>query len=98
MGFSADLDLKGAGSSLSVNGGKKNVNADYKGVGKQLGLFTGDGGLDLTAKGKTTLIGGTITTTEAALDAGCNNYKLGSIRLKTSRTPPAMSVMRFKWM
>ena len=31
MGFSADLDLaKGTGSSLSVNGGKTNVNADYQ--------------------------------------------------------------------
>ncbi|WP_192992662.1 hemagglutinin repeat-containing protein, partial [Psychrobacter sp. FME61] len=81
MGFSADLDLaKGTGSSLSVNGGKTNVNADYKAVGEQSGLFTGDGGLDLTADGKTTLIGGAITTTEAARDAGRNNYEsLGGI-------------------
>ncbi len=74
MGFSADLDLKGAGSSLSVNGGKADLNAYYKGVGEQSGIFTGDGGLDLTAKGKTTLIGGAITTTEAARDAGRNRY------------------------
>ena len=74
LGFSADLDLKVAGSSLSVNGGKTNLNADYKGVGEQSGLFTGDGGLDLTAGGKTTLIGGAITTTEAARDAGRNRY------------------------
>ncbi|MGP4907143.1 hemagglutinin repeat-containing protein [Psychrobacter faecalis] len=80
MGFNADLDLKGAGSSLSVNGGKTNLNADYKGVGEQSGLFTGNGGLDLTAGGKTTLIGGAITTTEAARDAGRNNYEsLGGI-------------------
>ena len=75
MGFSADLDMTtGEGSSLSVNGGKTNLNADYKGVGEQSGLFTGDGGLDLTAGGKTTLIGGAITTTEAARDAGRNRY------------------------
>ena len=51
MGFSADLDMTtGAGSSLSVNGGK------------------------------TTSIGGAITTTEAARDAGRNNYEsLGGI-------------------
>ena len=81
MGFSADLDMTtGEGSSLSVNGGKTNLNADYKGVGEQSGLFTGDGGLDLTAGGKTTLIGGAITTTEAARDAGRNNYEsLGGI-------------------
>ena len=81
MGFSADIDITtGEGSSLSVNGGKTNLNADYKAVGEQSGLFTGDGGLDLTAGGKTTLIGGAITTTEAARDAGRNNYEsLGSI-------------------
>ena len=46
MVFSADLDMTtGEGSRLSVNGGKTNVNADYKGVGEQSGLFTGDGGL-----------------------------------------------------
>ncbi len=76
MGFSADIDIAGggAGSSLSVNGGKTNLNSDYKAVGEQSGIFTGDGGLDLTAGGKTTLIGGAITTTEAARDAGHNRY------------------------
>ncbi len=80
MGFSADLDMTtGAGSSLSVNGGKTNLNSDYKAVGEQSGIFTGDGGLDLTAKGKTTLIGGAITTTEAARDAGRNRYTSANV-------------------
>ena len=80
MGFSADIDIAGAGSSLSVNGGKTNVNADYQAVGEQSELFTGDGGFDLTTEGKTTLIGGAITTTEEALAAGRNNYEsLGGI-------------------
>ncbi|MGP9600887.1 MULTISPECIES: hemagglutinin repeat-containing protein, partial [unclassified Psychrobacter] len=75
MGFSADLDLaKGAGSSLSVNGGKTNVNADYQAVGEQSGVFTGDGGIDLTTEGTTNLIGGAITTTDKALQNGLNNY------------------------
>ena len=75
-GFSADIDIAGggAGSSLSVNGGKTNLNADHQAVGEQSGIFTGDGGLDLTAGGKTTLIGGAITTTAAARDAGRNRY------------------------
>lgn len=75
MGFSADIDIAGAGSSLSVNGGKTDLNADYKAVGEQSSIFTGDSGFDLTAGGKTTLIGGVITTTEAARDAGLNNYE-----------------------
>ncbi|WP_228284473.1 MULTISPECIES: hypothetical protein [unclassified Psychrobacter] len=81
MGFSADIDLyKGKSSSLSVNGGKTNLHADYQAVGEQSGIFTGDGGFDIAANGKTTLIGGAITTTKAARDAGLNNYEsLGGI-------------------
>jgi hypothetical protein len=75
MGFSADIDLyKGTSSSLSVNGGKTNLHADYQAVGEQSGIFTGDSGFDIAAGGKTTLIGGAITTTEAARDAGRNHY------------------------
>ncbi len=74
MGFTLDVALEGAGSSLSVNGGKTNINADYKAVGQQSGIFTGDGGFDLAVDGKTTLIGGAITTTDAAVAAGRNNY------------------------
>ena len=45
--------------------------------------IAGDGGFDLTAGGKTTLIGGAITTTEVARDAGRNNYEsLGGIETK----------------
>ena len=75
-GFTLDVDLvnSGAGSSLSLNGGKTDINADYKAVGQQSGIFTGDGGFDLAVDGKTTLIGGAITTTEEALAAGRNNY------------------------
>ena len=74
IGFTADIALEGAGSSLSVNGGKTDINADYKAVGQQSGIFTGDGGFDVTVDGKTDLIGGAITTTDAALAAGLNNY------------------------
>ncbi|MES1964317.1 hemagglutinin repeat-containing protein [Psychrobacter sp. AH5] len=75
-GFTLDVDIlsNGVGSSLSVNGGKTDINADYKAVGEQSGIFTGDGGFDLVVGGKTTLIGGAITTTDKALQAGLNNY------------------------
>lgn len=74
MGFTADVDLKGAGSSLSLNGGKTDVNADYKAVNEQSGIFTGDGGFDIEVGDKTTLIGGAITTTDKALELGLNKY------------------------
>ncbi|WP_201586079.1 hemagglutinin repeat-containing protein [Psychrobacter jeotgali] len=76
VGFTLDVDLvnNGAGSSLSLNGGKTNINADYKAVGQQSGIFTGDGGFDLEVEGKTNLIGGAITTTDKALELGLNKY------------------------
>lgn len=74
IGFTLDVALEGAGSSLSLNGGKTDINADYKAVGQQSGIFTGDGSLNVLVDGKTTLIGGAITTTEKALAAGLNNY------------------------
>ena len=74
MGFTADIALEGAGSSLSINGGKTDITADYKAVGEQSGIFTGDGGFDLVIDGKTTLIGGAITTTDKALELGLNKY------------------------
>ncbi|WP_218690405.1 hemagglutinin repeat-containing protein [Psychrobacter sp. BF1] len=74
IGFTLDVALEGAGSSLSVNGGKTDINADYKAVGQQSGIFTGDGGFDLEVGGKTTLIGGAITTTDKALELGLNKY------------------------
>ena len=95
MGFTLDVDLKGKGSSLSLNGGKTDINTDYKAVGEQSGIFTGDGGIDLTVEGKTTLIGGAITTTDAALAAGRNNYvSLGGIETQdienTTSEPPRL--------
>ena len=49
-------------------------------MGQQSGIFTGDGGFDLEVGGQTTLIGGAITTTDAAVAAGRNNYtSLGGI-------------------
>lgn len=74
MGFTLDVALEGAGSSLSLNAGRTDVNADYKAVGQQSGIFTGDGGFDLEVGGKTTLIGGAITTTDKALALGLNKY------------------------
>lgn len=78
MGFSADIDIAGAGagSSLSVNGGKTDLNADYKGVGEQSGIFTGDGGLDLTAGCYAAAIAGSAGATSSFdhIKTGFNNY------------------------
>ena len=85
-GFTLDVALEGAGSSPSLNGGKTDINADYKAVGQQSGIFTGDGGFDPVVDGKTTLIGGAITTTDKALELGLNKYvSKGGIKTEPPR-------------
>ena len=75
IGFSADIDLNaGKGTNFSLNGGKTDISADHAAVGEQSGIFTGDGGFDMIVEGKTTLKGGAITITQAALDNGLNKY------------------------
>ncbi len=74
-GFSADIDVVGGNSSsVSVNLGKTDIDASHKAVNEQSGIFTGDGGFDITIGGKTSLTGGAITTTEEALAAGRNKF------------------------
>lgn len=60
MGFTLDVALEGAGSSLSINGGKTDINADYKVVGQQSGIFANEA--DLVADGKGTFKSGVFTT------------------------------------
>jgi filamentous hemagglutinin len=71
IGFSADIDMKGAGSSLSVNGGKTNLNSDYKAVGEQSGIFANEA--DLITQGKGTFKGGVFVTSKAAQANGKSN-------------------------
>ena len=73
MGFNADIDIAGAGagSSLSVNGGKTNLNADYKAVGEQSGIFAHEA--DLVVEGKGRFIGGVFVTSEEAQANGKSN-------------------------
>lgn len=105
MGFNADIDIAGGGtgSSLSVNGGKTNLNADYQAVGVQSGIFTGDGGFDITAGGKTTLIGGAISeATEGSRTVGsdfpactnCSGILPSSVNIPTGRVVNSDSLYR----
>ncbi len=70
-GFTLDVALKGAGSSLSLNAGRTDVNADYKAVGAQSGIFANEA--DLITEGKGNLIGGVFTTSADAQANGNSN-------------------------
>ncbi|MCG3861041.1 hemagglutinin repeat-containing protein [Psychrobacter sp. Ps5] len=70
-GFTLDVALKGAGSSLSLNAGRTDVNADYKAVGAQSGIFANEA--DLITEGKGNFIGGVFTTSADAQANGKSN-------------------------
>ncbi|WP_410473288.1 hemagglutinin repeat-containing protein [Faucicola mancuniensis] len=74
-GFSADIDLvkQGAGSSLSINGGRTRANADYAAVTEQTGLQYQSS--DVVVEGKSTFKGAYFTT--ATPEANKTQFKGG---------------------
>jgi filamentous hemagglutinin len=60
------------GGSLSL--GQSKVNSDFKSVGEQSAIRAGDGGFQVNVQGNTSLSGGQITSTQAAIDAGANSF------------------------
>ncbi|MDZ4284055.1 MAG: hemagglutinin repeat-containing protein, partial [Hydrogenophaga sp.] len=60
----------------SVNGGvgKTDIDSNYASVREQSAIRAGDGGFDVNPQGKSTLTGGAITSTQAAVDAGANRF------------------------
>ena len=64
-----------AGVSGSVNAGKSNINSQYTSVTEQSGLRAGDGGFNVNVQGNTRLVGGAITSTQAAIDQNRNTFQ-----------------------
>ncbi|WP_259375189.1 hemagglutinin repeat-containing protein [Roseateles chitosanitabidus] len=71
----------GAGVSGNASYGQSKVNSDYASVTEQSGIRAGSGGFQVDVKGNTDLRGGSITSTQAAVDAGANTFKTGSLTL-----------------
>ncbi|WP_228768307.1 hemagglutinin repeat-containing protein [Limnohabitans sp. DM1] len=67
--------MVGAGVSGSANLAKSSINSDYLSVGEQSAIRAGDGGFQVNVQGKTTLTGGQITSTQAAIDNNKNSYE-----------------------
>eukprot|EP01032_Pedospumella_encystans_P011166 gene11166-13004_t len=67
--------MVGAGVSGSVNLAKSSINSDYLSVGEQSAIRAGEGGFQVNVQGKTTLTGGQITSTQAAIDNNKNSYE-----------------------
>jgi len=60
------------GGSLSL--GRSEVSSDFNSVGEQSAIRAGDGGFQVNVQGNTSLSGGQITSTQAAIDAGANSF------------------------
>lgn len=65
----------GAGAGGSISASQSNVNSDFASVTQQSGIRAGDGGFDVQVKGNTDLKGGTITSTQAAIDQDKNRFE-----------------------
>ncbi|AAF84995.1 hemagglutinin-like secreted protein [Xylella fastidiosa 9a5c] len=72
----------GAGFSGSANLNHQTIRSDYASVTEQSGLFTGDGGYQLTVGGQTHLIGGAITSNSTAIHNGLNSLDTGTLILQ----------------
>ena len=64
-------------SSASASAGKSNVNSNYASVNEQSGIQAGDGGFNVAVAGNTALVGGAISSTQAAVNAGLNSFTTG---------------------
>jgi hypothetical protein len=64
----------GPAPGASLNIGQTKINSDFKSVGEQSAIRAGDGGFNVSVQGATTLTGGQITSSQAAVDAGKNTY------------------------
>ncbi|MDR7378434.1 filamentous hemagglutinin [Rhodoferax ferrireducens] len=67
----------GTAMSASASMSKTKVDSDFLSVGTQSGIRAGDGGFQVDVQGDTTLTGGAISSTQAAVDAGVNSFATG---------------------
>nr|WP_036168368.1 hemagglutinin repeat-containing protein [Massilia sp. 9096] len=81
-GLNASLCIPPMCFGVSTVGGsfsKSNVNGNYLSVLEQSGIKTGDGGFQVAVAGNTDLIGGVLSSTQAAIDQNKNLLNTGSL-------------------
>ena len=69
--------MVGAGASGSANLAKSNIDSNYASVTEQSGLQAGNSGFTVKVKGNTALVGGAITSTQAATDNSNSSFQTG---------------------
>lgn len=64
-------------ASGNINLAKSNIDSSYASVTEQSAIKAGDGGFNVNVQGNTALVGGAITSTQAAVDASKNRFATG---------------------
>jgi filamentous hemagglutinin len=78
--FDASVQVTvGFGFSASGSLSASKAKGDYASVNEQSGILAGDGGYGVNVKNNTNLIGGIITSSQAAEDAGKNSFSTGTL-------------------
>ncbi|WP_434987175.1 hemagglutinin repeat-containing protein [Vreelandella zhaodongensis] len=73
-GASLSVPLIGGQPTASLDASRTKLNSDFQSVNEQSGLRAGDGGFQVNVGGTTTLNGGAITSTQAAIDDDRNTF------------------------
>ncbi|MEJ7138982.1 hemagglutinin repeat-containing protein [Amphibiibacter pelophylacis] len=77
-GFNASIPIPGMSTgtaSASLSAGKTALRSDYASTQTTSGIKSGDGGFDVQVKGKTTLDGAVIASSDAAVAQGRNRFR-----------------------
>ncbi|MEJ7139167.1 hemagglutinin repeat-containing protein [Comamonadaceae bacterium SL12-8] len=85
-GFNASIPIPGMSTgtaSASLSAGKTALRSDYASTQTTSGIKSGDGGFDVQVKGKTTLDGAVIASSDKAVTEGRNRFRSeGGLELK----------------
>src|SRR5690606_26491642 len=78
MNASAQVTV-GYGVSVSGSYSQSEIDASYASVTEQSGILAGDGGYAINVTSNTNLVGGIVTSTQTAEDAGRNSFTTGTL-------------------
>ncbi|MDQ0015403.1 filamentous hemagglutinin [Variovorax boronicumulans] len=70
-----------SGGGVSVSAHNMRGDGDFASATKQSGFFAGDSGFGVKVAGNTSLVGGAIASTDAAVDGGKNSFATGSLTM-----------------
>lgn len=76
-GFGISIPIGAGRVGASVTAGRTQIDSNYQSVGEQSGIRAGDAGFEVNVQGNTDLKGGSITSTQVAIDAGKNSFQTG---------------------